>query len=620
MTFPLKKTASRRRERGQTMLIAVVAMLILILAVFILFDVNSVIRGKVKAQNGVDAAAIVGANWQKHTLNLVGELNMVKACSVLISDDVFGIGADPSAFLSISNRDEFAAADAQRYSSLKTASDTLSQMQLRMLFLGPLVGFGAAQQAAKNNGITSNAAYAEAMTEQLNMVRGLGERASIYAPYQDEDFVKKNLFGFNWRFPYLTVLNEIMMDSGDGAKGVAVLCNAQLLGVPKIFTEGNPDVDFSSFLQQKRIYEAISSNYWCWLADLLKMDYGANGSKWWGELRLGTSNSFRGESEFLPVNVELRDASVSTYNTLNSTGLLDQLMADSGKDYGQKLGDLFDTTNPLYDDKGNVVVTGSNDSKLNPLPVIDWAYYGYRWRDYSSSVDKAWSGYLKTPFLKRAKYFSGAVSRMDAELMPVTVSGNMGVGEKRDSSSAYLGDAFDKVNQTTVRRASARMRRAEEKMRMGPPRIYAYSVAKPYGWISLNGEDLPPHYSGIVLPVFRQTALIPSSLENPGRNPLADYEWYQFLLRYLPALGTVGSFNDLDPALQTEFSYYHTLLRDKLSDPAWRQQGLDWLAGSSSIVKSVDKDTGEITYMTNEESCTFMGSSSGGSSWPSSFH
>ena len=66
-------------ERGQVLILALIALLILTLAIFLLLDISNVIRAKVKSQNAVDAAALTGANWQRHTLNLIGELNLVKA-------------------------------------------------------------------------------------------------------------------------------------------------------------------------------------------------------------------------------------------------------------------------------------------------------------------------------------------------------------------------------------------------------------------------------------------------------------------------------------------------------------------------------------------------------------
>lgn len=87
-------TALRRRrgEHGQVLILAVVALILVIIAVLLLFDVQTVIRGKVKAQNGVDAAALTAAEWQKHSLNLIGELNLVRATGTLISDPFFAKG------------------------------------------------------------------------------------------------------------------------------------------------------------------------------------------------------------------------------------------------------------------------------------------------------------------------------------------------------------------------------------------------------------------------------------------------------------------------------------------------------------------------------------------------
>ena len=79
-----------RKERGQVLILALIALLVLVLAIFILFDISNIIRAKVKAQNAVDAAALTGANWQRHTLNLVGELNLINATTALMSDLIQG--------------------------------------------------------------------------------------------------------------------------------------------------------------------------------------------------------------------------------------------------------------------------------------------------------------------------------------------------------------------------------------------------------------------------------------------------------------------------------------------------------------------------------------------------
>lgn len=63
----------RKEQGGQVLAFALVLMIIVIVAAFILFDTQTVIRGKVKGQNAVDSAAQTGAIWQQHALNLIGE-------------------------------------------------------------------------------------------------------------------------------------------------------------------------------------------------------------------------------------------------------------------------------------------------------------------------------------------------------------------------------------------------------------------------------------------------------------------------------------------------------------------------------------------------------------------
>ena len=46
----------RNGESGQVLILAVVAMILIVIAALLLYDVQTVIRGKVKAQNAVDAA------------------------------------------------------------------------------------------------------------------------------------------------------------------------------------------------------------------------------------------------------------------------------------------------------------------------------------------------------------------------------------------------------------------------------------------------------------------------------------------------------------------------------------------------------------------------------------
>ena len=128
----------RSRERGQVLILAVLAMVILTTAVLVLFDVQRIMRGKIKVMSGIDAAALTGAAWQKNSLNLIGELNLVKACDVLISDALYGIGGNPDDYMKLQLPQNPTPAEIeaavekarQELAQLKNSADMLTEMQV----------------------------------------------------------------------------------------------------------------------------------------------------------------------------------------------------------------------------------------------------------------------------------------------------------------------------------------------------------------------------------------------------------------------------------------------------------------------------------------------------------
>ena len=62
-------------------------MTILIMCILYMFDIHNVIRGKIKVETGQQAAALTGAAWQRNSLNLIGEINIFKACSALLEGE-----------------------------------------------------------------------------------------------------------------------------------------------------------------------------------------------------------------------------------------------------------------------------------------------------------------------------------------------------------------------------------------------------------------------------------------------------------------------------------------------------------------------------------------------------
>ncbi len=180
-------------ESGQVLAAGVFMLLALLLALLLIFDVHNIIRAKLKVETATQAAALAGAEWQVKTLNMIGELNLIKACGTLLEDSpVWGNSAGTAA----------------------ARSEMLSEMQMRAAFLGPLTGFAAAQQAAKMNGMPAQydaAGYIEGLKLAAQYNRS-GDTANRY----------------KWEKPYLETLSAI--SSG----GLAVLPNINTGSLPDI--------------------------------------------------------------------------------------------------------------------------------------------------------------------------------------------------------------------------------------------------------------------------------------------------------------------------------------------------------------------------------------------------
>lgn len=556
----------KKHERGQVLILGIVALIILLLAIFSLFDIQNLIRGKVKSQSAVDSAAIAGANWQRHTLNLVGELNIVKATTLLIEDGIFGTAEDPETFLSVQNRDELYPVDqSQRMKQLSQSSDLISQMQYRALFICPLIGVGAAQAAAKNNGLNSYDNFGRAVAMQNSMLAGTNERADLYDYFKQDEYCSKFLYGFQWHIPYLNMLSALLHQQGKTGVGFAVMPSGEMIGAPSLYTDPPANPDFAKFLGSRLFYEAVRGDDFCYLKEFLLANFTS--SKWWGNIKVKQNTNFTKESEYLPVRVKIAESSQTTYDLVTDHEILQELLKRMGKEW-TPLGQKYDWKEPEFDEEGNVKTDEELDNKLNPLPAIDWAFYKEKWIDYSKWYVNHWERYLEGSFKAESAYYSGAVSRMDSFFSPKLLFTNR-TGSDKQFSEAVTGY---KGGQKYV----SRLRTAEEILQASPPTIHAYALAKPFGKLKIGKKFAPPHYSSMVLPVFSETALIPVALENPGMNPLADYKWYLYLLNYMPALGQTNKLDGMPPDLQREFRSYHNILK-KADNQSWRQFGVDWL-------------------------------------------
>ena len=128
-----------RRKNGQVaiFLVLILAGLALLLALNV--DVFTSTRAKIRLQNAADASAIALARWQGATLNMIGDLNLARLAAVCRSNEnaIAGIG----------------------------------QLQSRLAFIGPTIGFKAANDIAEKNGVGISAD----MTAGMRLVSGFME-------------------------------------------------------------------------------------------------------------------------------------------------------------------------------------------------------------------------------------------------------------------------------------------------------------------------------------------------------------------------------------------------------------------------------------------------------------
>ena len=324
---------SDKREQGQTLIVAVLAIIVIFIAALFLFDLQSIIRVKVKTQTAADAAALAGAKSQVKSLNLIGEINIIKACTVLVSD--FAGGHD--------TEDE-----------LEAASDNLTEMQARITFVGPLLGIGAAQQAAKNNGMIAYYTLSRDMNDYLNNVRD----DTIYG---NEEVFKPVIEGYRWREPYIEMLQ--------------VLESQGMVAAPQTYT-----ASFNDMFSDSSLYSAIMTNFWCHdgLRRLLKDDSNFVGPWWHG---LVGSVRFIEESELMPLYVRYSSGTA----TFNDAGhYLDLLAADRKL----KVSDLYDTDEP--EDRDNI---------NTPIPYMRWCSYDFRW--YTEIPGNHWTEGSRCLYLRR---------------------------------------------------------------------------------------------------------------------------------------------------------------------------------------------------------------------------
>ena len=607
----------RSRERGQVLILAVLAMVILTTAVLVLFDVQRIMRGKIKVMSGIDAAALTGAAWQKNSLNLIGELKLVKACDVLISDALYGIGGNPDDYMKLQLPQNPTPAEIeaavekarQELAQLKNSADMLTEMQVRIAFVGPLIGFGAAQQAAKNNGLPSNYNCNQYLIDLY------GE---IHNPetYGNPAIAPQIYYGYSWRMPYAAMIQEILggLDAAS-ATGAAVGTSVRHIGMPRLYTDPPTKPNFIAYLQMRIIFDAIAANDWCMLQALLDADYSG---KWWGSIKVDRNEEFLGGSEILPIHVNYVTGQ-QVYDFANDAGYLDDAVKrKKGRDsLLVKLSGHYNDLDPVS--SNGELNPDDADLKFNPLPSITWAVFGEQWRSYGNAGISSddWEKYLRSGFREGMDYYSGALSYFSVSVPNRTLTRNTNPAEALRRQTA----ASDNGNPLWRRMGWYADRAARAQRRSSTVGIRFSATAKPFGILKAqDGSVHHPFAAAMVLPVFTQTALIPVALERSYGTAMDDRAWILYLTEFLPALGMSDTLEDAQRYMKPE--HYQTVkdagyidLIRKLADPAWRAEGIRWLNSEATGYDKYDEYgnfIGHVTQTLNRDHCLDWGSGGGG--------
>ena len=530
------------KEQGQVLIFAIVIMIILLIATLFLFDMHSIIRSKMKLETAEQSAALAAAKWQARSLNLIGDINLIKAASALLDD--YDIPVDEF---------EDDTEEERESKQLTQANKTLTEMQSRISFCGPLIAFGAAQQAAKNNGVNIHVDDPQSGYKKIyNDLTAYLEKLDPSSNHPRYDIEAPDYY--KWREPYRNML-QLITD-----QGLAVRPNGRFPGLDNtdprwLCTDPNDD----------RLYSAILNSMWCHpqLNAIIKYPDSYWDGKWYNIDFEQTS--FPNESEIYTLGVRYTGISDTDKSTVESAvnniiGECEIRPQISFCTYDSKWArnNADGTENLNYD--------GPNNDGLN-----------------------YWSrGMFLRDNLKSNMFYGGAVAYAECyqkiKLMSKYKS-KMATPYGKDNpyaGSDQMAKARDALRNDIIEKTSS------QTLKVGNDATTDSGlggvVAKP---IAAIDNDKPPTEAIIVLPIFNDVAIVPSSMQRirPLRIEFSNLEKFLIWLSTVDDLHNPGSVPP-DGTLQ-----YLTALQ-KLDEPTFRKTGWnnDYVRNNSNPAIYFDDD------------------------------
>ena len=435
---------NKHNNSGQVLIVGIIMILIMLLAIFILFDVHNVIRAKIKVETAEQAAALAAARWQGESLNLIGDMNLLIANEIILASSLVAVPDD--------------IYDVRDRATARIKS--INELQTRVSFLGPLVGLFAAQQTAKNNGLSPRT--------------DLHKDVSLYNTTIEEEIISENskypdkINGFLWKVPYKRMLRDIVQS------GMAVRPSGNANGIENVIPRFLADPTFYDAVLNAR----LGGMAWCHyhLRSLVKKsdDYFI-GKSWYMPDFLDIHRHFIKQSEIYSLYVNLDEAYESNQyydefvNLLNRPGIqfLAKYVANE-------------------EDKSNVL-----DQNVCRFFIYDDRYYPekYSYNGPDVGVNSMWRGGLwLRKNLKENFVFGGAVAYAEG-------ASSMGVVYKikapANSGKKKISKFAERTDDSSV------------------------SIGGEYGNVAkVFSSAYLPISIPIVAPVFDQVSLIPSTMHN----------------------------------------------------------------------------------------------------------
>ncbi len=543
-----------RHQSGQVLVVGIVMMLILLLAIFFIFDLHHVMRAKFKTETAQQSAALAAANWQKESLNLIGEINLVKAVESLLAEPVEWDNAAPASV------DPDLTLLARTGETLSTRVRLLTEMQSRVGFLGPLVGFAAAQQAAKANGLNP-------WTKLDSYIERLAT---------DERYLRKEVVqNYRWRLPYINVLNGIA-DSG-----LSVMPNVRLTTSPRVSPRGLALQDLYNEILAHDLNIPEGNNI-SWLGNIYAFvknwtDSDFNG-QWW-EIDYSLVR-FPEESEIYTVGIEFY------HNDDESTAL-----------------EWMRALKPDLE-----IFPAERFRELARVLELTWCCYDSQWYpEYFKNLDSSYESDLFDYWFKgggalRKSIRPGYVYEGPAAYAEGQV--DLDLVSRFDVRSGKAADVKGRFK----RRSSSGTGFQSNRVRIGSNRnahtggsdsLSDYrpgAIAKPLG--QLEGET-PPIALPVILPVFDNASVMPTHMPIPFNFGVlrVNYALLDTFLGWLSQQDSLWEYDPAPPAGTESFLYALQRLTDGKGfryygwNPNFDQAGFDktWRDNVLEFIKNRDR-------------------------------